>query len=61
MRPHLDLDRGVHVLVKEDDLEAARAVLAPAPADRAPWTCEACGTPGEPGYEACWKCGHPRG
>ncbi len=61
MRPHLDLDRGVQVLVAEADLEAARALLKPAAADFSPWTCGACGTPGEPGFDSCWQCGEPRG
>lgn len=61
MRPHFDLDRGVRLLVAPQDLEAAREVLKPAPPDSSHWTCPACGTQGEPGFDACWQCGRPRG
>ena len=60
MRPHLDLDRGVRLLVEAERLDEARELLRPACADDTTWTCSACGTAGEPGYDACWSCGHQR-
>ncbi len=59
--PQFDLERGVRLLVEAARLDEARELLRPAPAVTETWTCSACGTAGEPGYDACWSCGHPRG
>ena len=61
IHPHLDLQQGVRLLVKDLDADAARDLLGAAPAagDTA-WTCSACAAPGDPGYDACWSCGQPR-
>ena len=62
MRPHFDLQVGVCLLVPADQLEDARALLDAGPPTGDPgWTCTGCGAPGEPGYDACWSCGAPRG
>ncbi len=60
MRPHLDLQQGVRLLVADADLEKARGILA-APAETAEtpaWTCPQCSETIEPGFDACWQCGH---
>jgi hypothetical protein len=60
MRPHLNLQQGVRLLVADADLEKARGILA-APAEVSPsppWTCPACGENIESGFDACWQCGH---
>lgn len=60
MRPHLDLQQGVRLLVADQDLEKARGILA-APAETTatrPWTCPQCGENIERGFDACWQCGH---
>ena len=60
MRPHLDLQQGVRLLVADDDLEKARAILAaPSETTNTPaWTCPECGENIESGFDACWQCGH---
>lgn len=61
MRPHFDLQMGVRLLAASEDAAAARELLgAPPLAGDGPWSCSACGAPGEPGYDACWSCGHAR-
>jgi hypothetical protein len=51
----------VRLLVASESLEAARELLVtPGLAGDAPWTCAACDAPGEPGFDACWRCGAPR-
>jgi len=62
MRPHLDLQAGVHLLVADEDIDKAREILTesgdqPAGPD---WTCTGCGEQSEDGFDACWKCGHER-
>ncbi len=63
MRPHLDLQQGVRLLVADADLEKARGILAPADKTTATpaWTCPACGENIESGFDACWQCGHQQG
>ena len=62
MRPHLDLQRGVRLLVADSDLEKARGILAdssdaePTPA----WSCPNCQESIESGFDACWQCGHQK-
>jgi len=61
MRPHFDLQMGVRLLVVTGSADDARELLGATPvAGDGPWSCAACGSPGDPGYDACWKCGHPR-
>lgn len=61
MRPHLDLQAGVRLLVATADVDGARDLLGTGGlAGDTSWTCTACNETGEPGYDACWKCGHPR-
>lgn len=59
MRPHLDLTRGVNILVADQDLEQARAFLKEGSEKLVtyPWTCSSCGEEIEAGFDACWKCG----
>ena len=62
MRPHLDLQAGVRLLVADEDLEKAREILAesgdkPAGPD---WTCTSCKETSEDGFDACWSCGRER-
>ena len=61
MRPHFDLHQGVRLLVRAADAEAARALLRAPAGGGSPWTCPDCGEPGEPGFSACWRCGHETG
>jgi len=60
MRPHLDLQRGVRLLVVDADLEKARGILGDSDeASSTPaWTCPGCGENIESGFDACWQCGH---
>lgn len=60
MRPHLDLQRGVRLLVIDADLEKARGILADSNDTSATpaWTCPGCGENIESGFDACWQCGH---
>lgn len=60
MRPHLNLQQGVRLLVANADLEKARGILA-APPEVSPtpaWTCPQCSENIEIGFDACWQCGH---
>jgi hypothetical protein len=60
MRPHLDLQQGVRLLVAADDLPKARAILIAAAdpgTEPGPWTCPACHESIEAGFDACWQCG----
>ena len=61
MGPQFDLQRGVRLLVRATDADVARALLQAPAAGAAPWTCPRCGAPGEPGFAACWRCGHEQG
>ncbi|MBU2500190.1 DUF2007 domain-containing protein [bacterium] len=62
MRPHLDLIRGVKLLVHTDDREKALEILADLEADDSspPWLCPACGEEVEGNFSACWNCGQER-
>jgi TPP-dependent indolepyruvate ferredoxin oxidoreductase alpha subunit len=62
MRPHLDLQAGVHLIVIEAEAEKAREILAEsgeAPKGP-PWLCSGCGEESENGFDTCWKCGRAR-
>ena len=60
MRPHLDLQQGVKLLVVNEDLGKARDILSETgpEANTQPWTCPGCGENIESGFDACWQCGH---
>jgi hypothetical protein len=60
MRPHLDLQRGVRLLVVDADLEKARGILATDndAATTPAWTCPNCSENIASGFDACWQCGH---
>ncbi len=61
MMPQLDQIVGISVLVYQEDAAQARAILTGTGGDGSgAWTCPACGEEGEPGYDACWKCGRER-
>ncbi|MBK6735998.1 MAG: hypothetical protein IPO18_15855 [bacterium] len=61
MAPSLDAQRGVSVLTYPEDAAQARAILAGQGGDGSgAWSCPACGSDGEPGYDACWNCGRER-
>lgn len=62
MHPHLDLRAGVHLLVREEEAEKAREILAESgEAPKAPpWICSACGEDSEAGFDTCWNCGKAR-
>jgi len=60
MRPHLDLVRGIRLLVADEDQSKARDILA-TDSDKSQipaWNCPACQENIESGYDACWQCGH---
>ncbi len=59
MRPHLDLQQGVRLLVADMDLEKARGVLAEVSetAVAEPWNCSGCGEDIDRGFDTCWQCG----
>jgi len=59
MRPHMDLTRGVHILVAGLECEKAAAVLeeASASGESEGWICSSCGENIEAGFDTCWKCG----
>ena len=59
MRPHFDLQAGVKLLVPAAQLDEARELLSAQAADTA-WVCANCNAAGEPGFDACWRCGAPR-
>ena len=62
MHPHRDLQAGVKLYVPDAETDKARDILAEhgteSPGDD--WICGSCGEESEGGYDACWKCGHPR-
>jgi len=62
MRPHLDLQQGVRLLVVDADLEKARGILAEVaePEASEPWACTGCGESIDGGFDTCWQCGYPK-
>ncbi len=60
LRPHLDLQRGVRLLVLNTDLEKARGILDETNSidATAAWSCPNCGENIESGFDTCWQCGH---
>jgi hypothetical protein len=60
MGPNLDLQRGVRLLVIDEDLEKSRGILATdIELEKPPaWTCPNCSEDIESGFDACWHCGH---
>ena len=62
MRPHLDLQQGVRLLVADADLEKARGILTEVDATAAgpAWTCAGCQEEIEGGFDACWQCDQQR-
>ena len=59
MRPHLDLTRGVRLLVDQKDEARAREAMADLASgdSSAPWKCPACGEDVEGNFTTCWNCG----
>lgn len=58
MGPQFDLQLGVRLCVRTADAEAARDLLRTPAIPASPGACPVCGTAGEPGFAACWRCGH---
>jgi len=60
MRPHLDLQESVRLLVAGAELDRARDILAAADAGpvNPAWVCGRCGEHIEAGFDTCWQCGH---
>lgn len=61
MRPHFDLQAGVRLMVPAEQVAEARSLLDAEATDDAAWVCAHCNAAGEPGFDACWRCGKPRG
>jgi len=61
MHPHLQVARGVKILVKEEDLDKAKKVIENKSSNSSEsWTCENCGEVHEGQFKVCWNCGNER-
>ncbi|MEM8736277.1 MAG: DUF2007 domain-containing protein [Planctomycetota bacterium] len=51
---------GVRLLVPEDQVEQAEAILGESRELLGPWTCGTCFSDVDEGFDVCWKCGADR-
>jgi len=63
MRPHMELQEGVHLWVAETELAQARDILTTTEGAAEPpaWVCPQCGEGIDAGFDTCWQCGHQSG
>lgn len=61
MRPHLDLQAGIKLFVRDEECDKAREILAAqAVAATGSWVCAGCTEEIEGRFDVCWNCGRDR-
>lgn len=60
MHPHLQVTRGVKILVKEEDLKKAQEVIEIKNNNFDTWTCKKCKEVHEGQFKICWNCNESR-
>ncbi len=60
MHPHLQATIGVFILVKEEDLEKAKAIIDVKNENLSSWICQKCGEVHEGQFNVCWNCGETK-